>query len=221
MHVLSQSVAKRGSASNENEDAARWSVVAGGTRVCVSDGATESAFSGAWADLLARSFCADGRFDAAWPEWDREAVQRSADVPWYVEAKVAEGAHAAALGVVANGRTWHAWATGDCALFVVGSDGARVSAWPFESADAFGSSPDLFVSTRASAPLHEHSGKLESGHRLLLTTDAVAAHLLGDSADVKRLINALSSEADFARWADAARADGMRNDDTTALLLTP
>ncbi len=221
MRVVSQSVAKRGSTDAENEDAAQWSASARVTRACVADGATESAFSSAWADLLARSFCEDGRFDAAWPEWARVSAQRSADVPWYVEAKVAEGAHAAALGVAIGGTSWQAWATGDCALFVVDSGGTIVQAWPFDSVDAFGSAPDLFVSTRASAPLHEQSGTLARGQRLLLTTDAAAAYLLGRTDDVGRLIDALASPSDFVRWADAARADGMRNDDTTALLIAP
>ncbi len=221
MRVLSQSVAKRGSMSAENEDAAHWADVSGVLRACVSDGATESAFSGAWADLLARSFCVDGNFDAAWRAWENEAAFHSVNVPWYVEAKVAEGAHAAALGVAVEGRTWHAWATGDCALFIVDSSDAIVSAWPFADADAFGSSPDLFMSTRASAPLHEQSGLLDKRQRLLLATDALAAHLLGDSADLGGLLSAINDADNFARWTDAARANGMRNDDTTALLITP
>ena len=220
MRAVSQSIAKWGSTPNENEDAAAWSATEGVLRACIADGATESAFSREWARALSRSFCSDGRFDSAWLEWERKAARRSADLPWYVEAKVAQGAHAAALGIVVDGRSWHAWATGDCALFIVDSDGTMASAWPFESADAFGSTPDLFVSTRSSAPLHEQSSRLKRGHRLLLTTDAVAAHVLGNSADLSSLIDALDSEANFARWTDAARADGMRNDDTTALLIT-
>ena len=74
-------------------------------RFAVADGATETSFSGLWAQLLVRSFGAgtlrQAHFDAslrpARVSW-RRAVS-SKPLPWYAEAKVLDGAYAALLGV--------------------------------------------------------------------------------------------------------------------------
>jgi len=95
-------VAKRGNAEAEYEDAfypeqgVHREVTA--FRCAVADGATESAFSGLWARLLVRSF---GRrrlrvqhLQRVW----RRIVRRSS-LPWYLEAKLERGAHAAFVGL--------------------------------------------------------------------------------------------------------------------------
>ncbi|MHC4548397.1 MAG: protein phosphatase 2C domain-containing protein [Planctomycetota bacterium] len=95
-------VAKQGNAEAEYEDAfypeqgVHREVTA--FRCAVADGATESAFSGLWAQLLVRSF---GRrrlrvhhLQRVW----RRIVKRSS-LPWYLEAKLKRGAHAAFVGL--------------------------------------------------------------------------------------------------------------------------
>jgi hypothetical protein len=220
MQVACRSAPKSGHRAAENEDAARWSQSGGLLRACVADGATESAFAAQWAQVLADAFARSGQFDAAWPEWERRHAGRSADVPWYVAAKAEQGAHAAALGVAVEGRAWRAQARGDCNLFVL-SRGEIARAWPFDSAGAFGTSPDLFVSNRPAPPAAQVEGALERGQSLLLATDAVAAHVLACPPGAATLPDALASDEAFADWLSDARSRGMRNDDATALLVRP
>ncbi len=94
-------VSKGDASADAYEDAAHVRAEAWPVRAAVADGATESAFAGAWAERLA---CGVVEEDATTPEALRRAVpawqaawrdavrERAAGRPWYVEAKAEEGA---------------------------------------------------------------------------------------------------------------------------------
>src|SRR5262245_4614002 len=104
---------KRGNTPDEYEDALAGDPAAG--RFAVADGASESAFAGEWARLLAEGFVRaagpwEGWLPGARARWAAEAGGRP--MAWYEEAKFQEGAFATLLGLHAGRRRWHAWAVG-------------------------------------------------------------------------------------------------------------
>ncbi len=214
---------KAGSRAEEYEDAFAFS--AEGTwpfRAAVADGATESAFARRWAEQLARGYMASGGWTAlpAWQEAWRQAVAARAEaLPWYAEAKAAEGAFAAALGLtLEDGGTWRATAVGDCCLFHLRDGGEERLRWPLAAPDAFGSRPALLPSRpeRAMPALRTCAGTYGPGDAFLLATDAVAAWLMRTGP-----ARALGfDEAVFRVEVEEARASGaLRNDDATLLVL--
>lgn len=229
IHARALWLPKSGHSSHEYEDAFAVSGLdtvdapadARTFRAAVADGATEAAYSRSWANRLTAAFVQNGRLEPAVSALRQSFRRRSQRrLPWYLEAKLEEGAHAAMLGleIHAHGaaRTWKAAAVGDCCLFHVRSDGPPVS-WPLDSADAFTHTPDL-ISSAAADPLPtflETSGTWQSGDAFILATDALAAWLItaGPSAILRR-------EGQFDELVFQARADGlMRDDDVTAVIV--
>ncbi|MEX0820747.1 MAG: hypothetical protein WD021_01270 [Rhodothermales bacterium] len=169
-------------------------------RAAIADGATESAFSGGWARAWVAEYLKHGDLiesaAAARARWTPPADDR-----WYVEAKAAQGSHAAVLGVEISaagtdsrpghidsrpGGSWRAESLGDCCLFLIRGGALRLS-WPFTRADAFHNRPAL-LSSHASrddsagaaameAPVATE-GTWHAGDAFMLTTDALAAWML-------------------------------------------
>lgn len=219
---------KHGHTPDEYEDATAPPAAAsdGTVRAALADGATESAFAGAWARTLVEEFIGA---NVTVPETFAESIHRTrrvfgrriaehaTDLPWYAAAKAEEGAFAAFLGLVLypNG-AWRAVAVGDCCLFHL-RDGERLMSWPLDDPDDFGNRPDLLGSRLdASQPDAETtSAQWSPGDRFLLASDALAAYLLAhEPADV----TGLNADA-FAAFVAAARDHGMRNDDVTLVEL--
>lgn len=220
-------VPKAGVEAVEYEDASAVAADVWPVRAAVADGATESAFSGAWAQQLVRGMTEQGGTTVSafhrmltdrQARWESAVHKQAENRPWYIAAKAAEGAFATVLGLSLHedGR-WHALSVGDCCLFWL-RRGTLERSWPFEAADAFTNRPAL-VSSRADrdVPTPETaSGAWQPGDVFLLTTDAVAAWLLRTDPSA---VGRLGAEAVRDRL-DAARADGMlRNDDATLLVL--
>ena len=222
---------KEGEDMETYEDAARARTDHWPVRAAVADGATESAFSAAWAEHLTQGLVDQGavtpealrdavpNWQAEWHESIRERVEAR---PWYVAAKAAEGAFAALLGLSlrANG-SWRAVSVGDCCLFQV-RDGALVRSWPFGAAEAFTNRPALVpsASPRALPSPEAAAGDWAPGDAFLLATDAVAAWLLDANAPVDPAEMEAGTEGAFRAAVERARAEeGLRNDDTTLLVL--
>jgi len=220
-------VPKAGGEEAEYEDAAEISTADGPVCAAVADGATETAFSGLWARILARGMVARAATDeasfrsvvqAGRPKWREAVARRAADAPWYVRAKAEEGAFAAVLCLsLREDGSWNALSVGDCCLLQL-RDGHVRRSWPFETSDAFPHRPSL-VASRSSEPLpspQTASGTWTNGDTLLLATDAAAAWLLDrENVDVKDLgPEGVRSTVDTARDAGA-----LRNDDVTLLVL--
>lgn len=236
---------KAGHRDHEYEDAC-WPETSSGRqgpvlRCAVADGATESAFAGAWARQLARAWgeerLAPGDLaaglvgeQAAW----RAAVDAQ-PLPWYAEEKARSGAFAALLGVTVDTRDpeqagWQAFAVGDCALFHVRRR-ALVRSFPAEDAAFFTGSPVLisslpFRNGAVAENLHLAAGALHAGDRLYLVTDALGQYLLqaveAGAVPWGALDRALAGRRrNFAAWIDALRAESaLRNDDVTVLRVT-
>lgn len=213
MTARAVSVAKAGHGAHENEDA--WATA--GTRAAVADGATETAFAGAWARHLARAACASpALLDAiahARASWPSHLAPLLVGQPWFVQAKADEGAFAAVLVVQVEGREVRAEAVGDANLFVLGPREVR-RAWPYEDAEAFGMRPALVGTAGDVPPVQAWRTRLGTDESLLLATDALAAYVLRTGA----LPEAFWTAPEHA--VDQARRQGLRNDDVTALLLT-
>jgi hypothetical protein len=213
-------VPKVGHAPDECEDAAAGDPDAG--RFAVADGASESYAAGEWARLLTEAFVATGP-TGDWLKTPREAWQREAAgsaVSWYAEDKFARGGHATFLGVTVRpadgGPAWEAIAVGDACLFHV-RDGSCVASFPLTRGTEFNGAP-MLVNSRGGVPAWKAGrGRLEPGDALLLTTDALAQHLL-ESAEAGAFpgpaLRGLEEDDDFALWVAMAREAGkLRNDD--------
>jgi hypothetical protein len=210
LDVLSFQVQKDGSSPQECEDAFFISTdgeTEGGTaefRVGLADGATESAFSKQWAELLVAEVVDGALFSALFhpsSEWSagfsrirrawRDQVMGH-DLPWYLEQKVDEGAFAAVLGVQFTDRTSRnrrrramhvrAVAIGDTCMFHV-RDGLMLSGFPLDSAQDFSNRPFL-VGTRSATDhiMGDHMRRYRAvyldGDHFYLATDALAHFIL-------------------------------------------
>src|SRR5262245_53960409 len=113
MHVLAQPfwLQKVGNAPEEYEDAV-WPEQLTETegklfRCAVADGATETSFSGAWANVLVRAY-GQGQLNARnlWKslpclqkEWLHSVRLCAQPLPWYAEEKLRDGAFSSILGL--------------------------------------------------------------------------------------------------------------------------
>src|SRR5581483_10752963 len=203
-----------------------------------ADGASESAFAGQWARLLADGFLAASRPHSL-ATWLGDARRRwSADVmdldlPWYAEMKRAEGAFATLLGLrvlapVEGGRgQWEAVAVGDACLVQV--RGCRpILSFPLKQSSDFGNQPALIGSQDGPLPEARRArGSLLPGDRLFLMTDALAQWFLRAGEQGLRpwqaaapLLTITSPEDDFTAWIEELRGgDGMRDDDVTLIII--
>ncbi|MDQ7041289.1 MAG: protein phosphatase 2C domain-containing protein [Rhodothermus sp.] len=191
----------------------------------VADGATESAFAGAWARHLVRHFCRElpatpaalrdrlVRWRAVW-----QPNRQPAALPWYVAAKLEEGAHAALLGlVIRSDGSWQAVAVGDAVLLHL--RGKRLlQAWPLDDPAQFHHRPAL-ISSRVEAELPDVGGQTgcwAPGDAFVLATDALGAWLL---ATDPTLPLRLTTEALASQITAARRRRTLRNDDVAAVVV--
>jgi hypothetical protein len=225
---------KQGHIDEEYEDA--WAVDSASRHFAIADGASESAFAGLWARMLAEGFVAvsgplsfSDWLDDARRRWSAEVM--GLELPWYAEIKRQEGAFATVLGLRVRppsaGRTgsWRADAVGDSCLLRVRKD-RSLRAFPLKTSADFGNAPRLIGSRDCHPTAPEHaSGSLVPGDRLYLMTDALAqwflhAHECGKRPwdAVAAVLSASKPEAAFAQWIEKLRShEGLRNDDVTLL----
>lgn len=223
------------------------SAVAGCT-VAVADGASESMLAGTWAGMLARSVNAAAGAELAasafadivcataarWPAYVGRYVrwrERSGrPVAWYEEPKLEQGAYATVLGVsfrretgpvYSGGGSWSAAALGDSCGFQV--RGSRLAAaFPLESADRFGSAPDLAGTRDPDRDLIElrtvtRRGTWLPGDVFYLATDAAAQWFLAEDAANRQPWRQIDEAFDApGAWLDELRSQRrIRNDDVT------
>ncbi|WP_199438841.1 protein phosphatase 2C domain-containing protein [Umezawaea beigongshangensis] len=230
-------------------DVARDEEVEGQVLAAIADGASESVLAGPWARLLAESFvhAAATRpntlrnrrtFGRAvlgvvheWEDWlagyvaDREANDRP--IRWYEQPGLDRGAYATLLAFQlagTHGQRWYAAAMGDSCLFQV-RDGALSRTFPLDSAEEFGTSPNLLNSRNTDEDLIAErvrltQGSYREGDQFFLATDALAAWFLAEKErdgapwDVLRELACSGTDEDFADWVTKQRGNGdMRNDD--------
>jgi hypothetical protein len=235
---------KRGNSEAECEDACAANEAAG--HFAIADGASESAFADLWARLLVEQFVhnpvAGPRRWTSWlkplrQKWVDEVSQRP--LPWYVEAKVQEGAFAAFLGLsVSNShrrtnQRWRAVAVGDSCLFLIRA-GQLQHKFPLGRADEFGNCPSLIgardqpLATRKKHRVQRTQGDWQAGDRIWLMTDALAEWFLRQAEESRRpwtvldrLLAGCPTAETFASWVEDRRDnEKLRNDDVTLVAVS-
>jgi hypothetical protein len=118
---------------------------------------------------------------------------------------------------------WTAHAVGDSCLLVI-REARILRSFPLQAAADFGSSPDLLSTLEGTVPrggVRYAHGRLRPRDIMLLTTDAMACHLLaqGDAADLVARLEGENTQPTFQTWVREERDAGrMRDDDTTLLI---
>lgn len=237
-------VPKHGHAEREYEDAYFPSQASHRNlkafRCAVADGATESVFAREWARILVRGF-GKGKLRVGWMRrlWMRTIQGRATgpSVPWYVGAKLKDGAFAAFVGLTLHdgsrngtGGTWRALAVGDSCLFHV--RGSKLLAHgPMARSEDFGSNP-LLLSTSGTRKLSRGethvtvlTGDWKPRDVFFLATDALSQWLLAEQERGRSpwgMLRELGDDSDggapFEPIVARLRAgECMKNDDTTLL----
>ncbi|WP_158617599.1 hypothetical protein [Corallococcus sp. CA049B] len=237
-------VQKAGSSVAEYEDSFSSKAPARKTgesfRFAISDGATESSFSGVWARLLVSLFSeSNDTMDvpsllaSARPLWAAEVGRK--ELPWYAAVKAQDGAFASFLSLhLRNGRdgqehsAWRAQAVGDSCLVQVRAE-RIMCRFPLEHSSEFGSSPFLLSSNLGdSVALEAHlriaEGTCEPGDTLYLMTDALACWFMAEDEAgrapwrVLRDLNTTDQAEAFDAMIARLRRDGtLKNDDSTLM----
>jgi hypothetical protein len=248
--IQSFSLQKAGNQPEEYEDAfwpARQGTFEGSSfHFALADGATESSFSGLWAQMLVHAYGLSPltplnlqqRVKKRGQSWARRVTAKP--LPWFALEKVQRGAFATLLGLSLKnhqepsspGGCWTALAIGDTCLFQLRASELMAS-FPLTRAEQFGNTP-LLVSTH---PLSNHqlwarltdferAGVWQPGDTFLLMTDALAHWFLTELETGEKPWLALfdlakqSAPDSFARWIGDLRASkAIRNDDVTLLII--
>ena len=181
MHVTSlvSNCPKPGLAAEASEDAFAPYPVEGefdSFRCAVADGASTSAYARPWAQLLVRDYLAEVPLRQTQAAWREVIDSVDSDGPWWLSHKVAEGAHAALVGLELQEDSWQAIAWGDACLFQVRSSQV-ICSFPLQSAEDFPDQPTLLSSIGDNPAPHELSGEWLPGDHFFLATDAVARQL--------------------------------------------
>jgi hypothetical protein len=246
------SLQKAGNKPEEYEDAF-WPTSQGrfegrNFRLALADGATESSFSGLWAQMLVHSYGRSpltplnlqSRVEKRGRRWAQHVTAKP--LPWFALEKVQRGSFATLLGlslrsdedVSSAGGQWTALAIGDSCLFQIRAS-ELITSFPLTSAEQFGNTP-LLVSTH---PLSnqslwtkladfEQKGVWQPGDKFLLMTDALAQWFLNEVETGERPWLTLFSMAEqsksipnsFAQWINDLRlSKAIRNDDVTLLII--
>jgi hypothetical protein len=238
-------VTKAGCSDAEYEDAACTSSEARaalpGFRAAIADGATDSSFSGRWAELLTRRFVEhQGDIDelevvlpALQQQWAAEVDQRQ--MPWYAAEKAAMGAFASLLGIAFHAEPhscegWRAVAVGDSCLVQVRRNEIVIARFPLAESALFTASPYLIASRAdGNRTLRDHvsmsEGEVQPEDTFYLMTDALACWFLADEEAGRApwtILKDVSTDDGevFADLVARLRADGaLKNDDCTLVRL--
>ncbi|GGM75775.1 hypothetical protein GCM10007108_12130 [Thermogymnomonas acidicola] len=229
MQAIRGSVPKAGNRPEENEDA--WACAGDRGMFSVSDGASESIFSGLWARILVeRAVSLSPQFVTVRSVLDA-MVDRARDawysginwegLKWNVKNKATRGSHATLL-IVHVGETVVSSAVGDSCLFI--RKGQQLVSFPIRHVNEFGITPSLVwsgygaplrkrVSTRNPWKVFSYTGPYDE---VLLATDALSAWVMSEGAGA---MERLRSEEPETLLPSLQREGSVRNDDLTFILV--
>jgi len=244
MRVVTKTIwlPKEGNTDEEYEDAASprdpVDVVADSFKCAVADGATETSFSGLWAQLLVAGYIDDLEMADLQKKW-KESISGK-QLSWYAEEKAQSGAFATLIGLSVqdgkngNGGTWESEAIGDsCLMHVRGSE--VLSAFPLTKSEEFNSSPYLLSSNeqnneKVADKFVTVGGEWLPGDNFYLLTDAIARWAFKrqeEYADAAVWLSSMSDKDALAAFAEVQRhvVDSemrpmMRNDDVTLMRIS-
>ena len=205
-------------------------------RAAVADGATATAFSGQWAELLVKAYCdrpfsdwsdLATRCEAAAKQWALEVY--SEDLPWHSLIRAQGGGAAAIAGIeiFINERKWSAVALGDSYIFQIRGERIYFALPPLEHAQ-FGNHPRLIFTDPAKniglASAYEHASRnYELGDRFVLATDAASEAFLQANLHNNKLrdwLRALSEGNEAGReFIDSLRNSHDIRDDDVAMVM--
>ncbi len=205
-------------------------------RAAVADGATATAFSGEWAELLVRAYC-----ERPFANWT-DLAQRSAlaaklwatgvysqSRPWHALMRAQAGGAAALAGIeiFMNEPKWSAVALGDSCIFQIRRERICFVLPPY-SADQFSNHPRL-ISTDAAknvgleAAYESSSGRYQIGDRFILATDAASEALLRadeQNSDLSEWLDAIAESKDAGRrFVNSLRGSRKIEDDDVAMVM--
>ncbi len=229
---------KAGNAAEEYEDAFAPAALPEAEDGCadfwcaVADGATETSFSGLWAQILVDHFVSQqpahikaNHLSGLASDWRQAIDARTAHkpLPWYALEKLERGAFSSLMGlsIRADG-SWRALCVGDSCLFHVRPRQA-IRAFPYYSPDQFNNHPVLLsTNTAESVEVQGARGKWKDGDYFLLMTDALAHFFLSQRKLRTHLVSESLDQAGFEQIVTGARDDRIcRNDDVTLLRIAP
>lgn len=199
----------------------------------VSDGASESYASAAWARTLVNRFVDNPCVATAWiaaaikeynSHFNREAMS------WSAQAAFDRGSFATLLGLQISGDRARVLGVGD-SLAVLVSDGRLSASFPYQNAEQFKAHPLLLSTVPEKNAALLAPGALKrlttdwtlkglKAPTILMMTDAVGAWLLAEPDTRLQRLLTLPSRTAFAALVESERAAGtMRRDDSTLLMV--
>ncbi len=201
-------------------------------RCAVADGATETSFSGLWAEMLCKAYL-DKNFDLLELQASWLKTVSGKELPWYAEQKLESGAFATIMGLSISEEkdklSWTARALGDSCLFHIQSQ-KIASSMPLTKWEEFDTTPLLLSSNQSAnegimSQQKHHTGHCERGDIFYLMTDAISKWFLrrsSDHDDAISMLEAIENKEQFEKLVqeqrhikdDKGRAM-MPNDDVT------
>lgn len=217
-----------------NEDA--WAIDELVTRVAVSDGASESFDSRAWATLLVNAYIADPSFSAEWLANVLKTYLATVDyesLSWSKQAAFDRGSFATLLALeVAPNNDVEVLALGDSVAFHLRGD-ELLASFPYTTAEEFDARPQLLSTVAAgNAFITEpefflrnscRTWHVQAGDIILLATDAVSQWALRermpDQAALSYLCTVASLDDFESEVLELRRQARIRVDDSTFIRL--
>lgn len=201
-------------------------------RCAVADGATETSFSGLWANILCKAYLEkDFDIEDLQKHWLEKVSGK--ELPWYAEEKLESGAFATIVGFSIHeekkGLSWSVRALGDSCFFHI-SEGKLIKSLPLEKWEDFDYNPVL-LSTRQAAnkgildKFHYVMGECKPGDIFYLMTDAISKWFLRrqkEKEDAVSLLEKIENHEQFMQLVDQYRQEKdeqgrhmLHNDDVT------
>jgi hypothetical protein len=248
---FSYSIPKAGNKDTENEDAVFPAVGIGQNghnelaTFIVADGATQTSFSGLWANYLTK-YCSQAKLSEynfqqavgkAQEEWQQSL--QGAELPWHAVEKFRLGAFSALAWLEIQyfpvhpvyGFTWRALAVGDCCLFIARNQEIYLSL-PLQDPGDFKNTPILIPSKSErmesiKGKIQTSRGSLIMGDQLILASDAISSWIMRrsqtDRLEFLKMIRSIKNaknESGFSYWINGLRKSGeLKNDDTSLILI--
>jgi hypothetical protein len=235
----------RTSKSDETiESCADWANADHGRQIfTIADGVSQAFNSSKWAEILVKNadstknlneFIHDiQRFSEEW-EADCSSLLINEDAHSFIRQKQRQGAQSTFANLRLVNREdmqyWQFSTIGDSLLVILDTSEDTRSIQrlvPWSKIESFPGSPDIVSTMTPFIRGHIKSFEYPASERqeLLLMTDALARYLVsrasieGEIDEFFPFLN--NSEFSFQKWVDAARADGLQDDDSTLIHLYP
>jgi hypothetical protein len=236
MDVRSFNFSKVGNMPEETEDSV--SINLSKNSFSVSDGASDSIFSGLWATELSKNFTSNSYdlrnskdlasfLDQSRQKW-MDGINWST-LKWNVKNKAMRGAYSTFLGVRIvedSGLFLESYAVGDSCLFIF--DENLVDSFPIKNVVDFGIHPQLIWSGYghplenkrydANTKVEYYEKEITKGSKIILATDAMSSHILKEGGNIFDILWENYENYDY--FYDLRTVKKLKNDDLAAILIS-